>query len=134
MLLIVDAPMNQRCLLRGSNTHSRGGIWEFDSSRRIRQIQAPAGEWSLGPKAHRLTVKGMIPLGVRNPCPLTDPIHLPSPRMVKTPEVHLDSLTRSFPIPTLLTLVSITVVWMYGCLTVQTLDVKAGGSSAECRC
>ena len=27
MLLIADAPTNQRWLMRGSNTFSRGGIW-----------------------------------------------------------------------------------------------------------
>ena len=65
--------------------------------------QAAAGEWSLSTQTHRPTVKGLIPWGVRNPSPLTDPIHLPSPRRVETPVVHFDSTTETFPVPTLMT-------------------------------
>ena len=70
----------------------------------------------------------MLP-DARNPHPLTDPIHLPSPRMLETPVVLPDPPIGCFPIPTVMTLVSTTVVQMYGGLTIQALDVIAGADA-----
>ena len=90
-------PMNQRWSMRGSNTHSRGGIGGLAQVERLGELsQAVAGELSLCPKSHSPKVKGPMLLGVRNPHPLTDSIHLPSPRRVETPVVHFDSPTGTF--------------------------------------
>ena len=51
---------------------------------------------------------------VRKPHPLTDPIHLPSPRRVVTLVVLPDSPAGSFPVPTLMTLVSTTGTDVWG--------------------
>ena len=69
----------------------------------------------------------------RNPHPLTNPIHLPSPGGAEIPVVLPYPLTGSFPIPTLMTVVSTTVVWTYGGLMIQALDVIAGGNNVGCR-
>ena len=78
-------------------------------------------------------VEGLLPPGVRNPHPLTDPIHLPSPRRMGTPVAHSDPPVMTFPISTLMTLVSTTMVQMYGSLTTQALDVIAGSNRAGYR-
>ena len=77
-------------------------------------LQASTWEWSINPQIYRPTVKGLVPLDVRNPHPLTDPIHLPSLRRVETPVVHSDLPTGNFPIPTVITLASTTGVWIMG--------------------
>ena len=91
------------------------------------------GEWSLNPQTHGHTVRGLMLPDARNPYPLTDPIHLPSPRRVETLVVLPNPPTGSFPVPTLMTLVSTTVVQMYGHLMIQAFDVIAGGNSIGCR-
>ena len=71
-----------------------------------------------------------MPPGIRNLCPLTDPIHLPSSRRMETSVVNFGSPTGTYPSPTLMTLVSTMVVWIYGGLTVQALNVIAKVGSA----
>ena len=51
----------------------------------------------------------------------------------ETPEVLPDPTAGSLPILTLITMVSMTVVWMYGGLMIQTPDIIAGGNNVECR-
>ena len=75
----------------------------------------------------------LMPPDARNLHPLTNSLHLPIPRRVKTLVVLSDSPADPFPIPTLMTLVSTTVVWIYGGLTIQALDVITGGNNIECR-
>ena len=64
----------------------------------------------MNPQIYWYTVGGIMLLDARYPYPLTDFIHLPSPRRVETPVVLPHPLTGSFPTPTVMTLVSTTVV------------------------
>ena len=77
-------------------------------------LQTSTEEWSLSFQTKRPTVKGLVSLDVRNHHPLTYPIHLPSHRRVETPTIHSDHPTLAFLVPTLMTLVSTTVVQMHG--------------------
>ena len=92
-------------------------------------FQVSAGESSLRPQTHRHIAGDLMLPDARDPHPLTDPIHLPSPRSVETPVVLPNPLARSFSIPTLMTLVCTTMVRMYEGLMIQTLDVIVGGAT-----
>ena len=113
--MIADASMNQRWSTEGATPtweEGSGGRAQAEEPGKI--LQVSTGEWYLNPQICRHTVGVLMPLDARNPHPLTNPIHLPNLRRVQTLVVLPDPLTGSLPILTLTTLVSTTVVWMYG--------------------
>ena len=52
-----------------------------------------------------------------------DPIYLPSPSRGEAPVEPFNSPVVSFLVPTLMALVTTAVVWVYGSLTIQALDI-----------
>ena len=121
------SPMYQRWQMSRSDAHPlRGAYWPGLSRRQGEIPQTLTEEWFLYPQTWRQVSGELNPSDTKNNPSPTDPIH-PQTQWGRDPSRPPNLPVVSFVVPTLMTLVAMAVVWMYGSLTIPAQDIIEGG-------